>query len=1090
MRRSRDNRSMLRGVAALCIGLAPVAAAVVCNRPGVASASAAGSTRTKMILAVQDNARRARHAQLRQRLSTSSHQNFQTALSELSQLDEHGIAEMWNTALQNEDADLRKQAWSSYEPLRNSIARKEWVPQIARFAATADTLQRIAADAGIEVQVWSASASTSASTSGSKFTSSASASAASVFTSTNDTVAAVAPYHVERLQRAGLESTVLFDTIAAWQRARTSGDSLASQIAPSYQSDGSRSQVRIAVIDLSRKRPAEPGYSDWLGDGENILMRNDSLIAYLDVFPGDGSPESINRHVEERYTRRGYELYGFFTPEEFADQVGRFFPGKQFEAGRHTKQDRSGIELTLADGRFHSYQETLDEFSSLAQSHPDLARVVNLGPTFEGRQVFALKITRDPTTNDVTKPDVLITGCHHAREWISVEPPVYFAKQLINGYATDDSVKQLVDHLQIWVVPIVNPDGLNYSQGSPNDQLDGLRMWRKNRRPVSGECGSSVGVDLNRNYGFQWRLPEDNPCPSLRDDFGGSDQPDHELYRGLEPNSELEIKALNSLTGDPNRRFRARLDYHNFSELILYPWGHKIGLSDDDGVLSELAKRMSDLVFSTNRRLYTAQRSVQLYPATGISTDYAYGVNGIPAAFTIEVRPTCCDFNVPENEIAPINEENWAATRMILNWAAGPPILSSVKAYQSAPDGNLTKLVYSARWADVDGRRQPILEARFPRLEPGPMRVELRFSKPMDTTVHPVATAGHEAPFSTLKFQPVEAGWRKTVYQGDTWVGEAVIPAEPGGSSEWRILVDARDRTPLSLDGIPETIANYATGTNGWLQYEDSGGAGFTGGADITHVLPPTLRGGELLVLVGSPKGGERLAGGDLYTVTWTTPRDGGALPAQQEIWLSTDGGFFFSPLVTGLPGTVDKHSLFLPLASTSRALFRVFARGGTLGFTIFGDSEGHFTIGSNVGSAIEYGLVSSELVDQGWSEPDGSATGPLRLVVNVRVTNRGSVPIVNPFLRVAELTKNNVLLSRDLGSSPGFAARQSINAGGDDSLSPGETVTVQVVLGLRKVKKFNLSVDAYGVAPSGSISSGQPVSIWFGKARTIPPVN
>jgi hypothetical protein len=240
-----------------------------------------------------------------------------------------------------------------------------------------------------------------------------------------------------------------------------------------------------------------------------------------------------------------------------------------------------------------------------------------------------------------------------------------------------------------------------------------------------------------------------------------------------------------------------------------------------------------------------------------------------------------------------------------------------------------------------------------------------------------------------------------------------------------------------------------------------------------------------LLVLVASPKGGERLAGGDPYTVTWTTPRDGGFLPAQQEVWLSTDGGFFFSPLVTGLPGNVDRHTLFLPPASTSRALFRVFARGG---FTIFGDSEGHFTIGRNVGSAIEYAFVSSERIDQSWSEPDGSASGPLRLVVNVRVTNRGAVPITNPFLRVAELTKNNVLLSRDLGSSPAFAARQSINAGGDDTLSPGETVTAQVVLGLRKPKKFNLSVDAYGVASDGSINPGQPVSIWFGKARTIPP--
>lgn len=1068
-------RCILRFAIGLAVALSPLATSALCNKPAWPPAASADEklfAAARGLLPQESEDRRARHAELKQRLSSSSPFEFHDAISTLAQIDEHGVIELWDVALANGEPDLRKMAWSSYEPLRASLARKEWVPQVARFAAPADLLRTIAEDAGFDIQVWSISDH---------------ASAPSDSVSANDTVAAIAPYHLERLRRVGLESTVLFDTIADWQRATAAGDAVAALIRPAYQSgEESALQVRIAVIDLAQSSNPSPGYSDWLGDGESILMRSDSLIAYLDVFQGDDSPDSVENHIEERYRKRGYQLAGFFTPEQFADEVTRFFPGRQFEAGRRGRQSRSDIALALAEGRFHSYQETLDEFTDLSRSHPDLARVVNLGPTYEGRQVFALKVTRDPEANDSTKPDVLITGCHHAREWISVEPPVHFAKQLINGYATDDAVKHLVDRLQIWIVPIVNPDGLNYSQGSPNDQLDGLRLWRKNRRPISGPCSGGVGVDLNRNYGFQWRLSDDKPCPSYHDDFGASDLAGNELYRGPEPDSELEVKALNALTGDPNRSFRARLDYHNYSELILYPWGHQLGLSGDDGVLSDLGMRMSDLVFAVNRRQYRSQRSVQLYPATGISTDYAYGVDGIPAPFTIEVRPACCDFNIPENEIGPINQENWAAAQMILNWATGPPILASVKAYQPAPDGDLSKLVYSVRWAESQGGRRSVLEARFPRLEPGPLRVELRFSKPMDTAVHPVASAGHVPPFDALRFEPVEGGWRKTIYQGDTWVGETVVPAEPDGSFEWRLSVAARDRAPSSLDAFPETVAAYVTGNNGWLHYEDSGGAGFTGGADLKHVLPPTIREGELLVLVGAPKGGERLAGGDLCTVAWTTPRDGGFVPAQQEIWWSTDGGFFFSPLVT-VPGTAAKHSFFLPRASTSQALFRVFARGS---FTIFGDTPGFFTIGDNVGSAIEYAFLSSELLDQTWAEPDGSASGPLRLVVNVRMTNRGSVPIVNPFLRVAELTKNNVLLSRDVGSSPGFAARQSIGAGGDDTLSPGESVTVQVLLGLRKKKKFNLSVDTYGVASGGSISSGQPVSIWFGKARTIPPVD
>lgn len=1056
---------------ALGVVLTFLATSVVCNNAGwprPASANGAFAAIGPFLLSKKEKSRLARQADLEQQLSSSSEADFHNAITTLADLDEPGVIALWATALRNGNPDLRKGAWSTYEPLRALLTRKEWVPQIARFGVPVNLLRTVAERAGIDIQIWTTSYSPSAG-------------------SGSDTVAAIAPYNLERLRRAGLEPTVLFDTIADWQRARAAGDTIAARINPAYQPEAdSGSQVRIAVIDLAQVGAPSPGYSDWLGDGENILMRSDSFIAYLDVFSIDKSQDSIEKHIDERYVKRGYQLVAFLSPEEFADQVTQFFPGRQFEAGR-PKQSRSGIGLALAEAKFHNYQETLDEFTDLARSNPDLARIVNLGPTYEGRQVFALKITRDPATNDSTKPEVLITGCHHAREWISVEPPVYFARQLINGYATDDAIKHLVDHLQVWIVPIVNPDGLNYSQASPNDQLDGLRLWRKNRRPISGQCTSGVGVDLNRNYGFQWRPSEDKPCPSYHDDFGASDLPGDELYRGPEPDSELEIKALNALTGDPNHRFRARLDYHNYSELILYPWGYQLGISDDDGVLSELGQRMSDLVFAVNRQHYRSQRSVQLYPATGISTDYAYGVDGIPASFTIEVRPTCCDFNIPENEIGPINTENWAAAQMAMNWATGPPILASVKAYQPSPDGNFTKLVYSVRWVESEGERRAVFEARFPRLEPGPLRVELRFSKPMDTSVNPVASAGHDAPFDTLRFEPVQGGWGKTIYQGDTWVGETKVPAEPDGGFEWRLSVAAHDKASLSLDAVPETVATYATGNNGWLRHEDSGGAGFTGGTDLNHLLPPTIRSGELLVLVGAPKGGERLAGGDLCTVAWTTPRDGGFVPAQQEIWWSTDGGFFFSPLVTGLPGTADKHTFFVPRASTTRAIFRVFARGD---FTIFGDSPGFFTVGENVGSAVEYAFVSSELLGQAWAEPDGSASGPLRLVLNVRVTNRGSLPIVNPFLRVAELTKNNVLLSRDIGSSPAFAARQSIAAGEDDTLSPGESVTVQVVLGLRKRKKFNLSVDAYGVASGGSISSGQPVSIWFGKARTIPPAD
>jgi hypothetical protein len=1027
---------------------------------GALSASSFGSSEKR-----QQNERLARHAQIRAQLKSTDPNDFRAALSALASLEEPGALSLWESALENESLELRKQAWDRYRAVRDDLSRKELAPQIARIASSVDEVRRLADSSGLEVYVWRSNG--------------------------DETVVAAPAYSLEHLSRSGLSISPLYETIAEWQQARLNSDPQARMIAPDYQSDvESKTQIRIAVIDSGKASAPEPGYSAWLGDSENVLMRSDSFIAYLDVFTSDGSPDSIRSHVEERYTRRGHNLAGFFTAEEFAEVIGRFFPGKTFKPGPQPSSTSDQIAPALAEGRFHSYQEALAEFTALADSNPALAKLVNLGTTFEGRQIFALKISRDAAVNDSTKPDVLITGCHHAREWISVEPPIYFAKQLVEGYSRDDKVRYMVDRLQIWIVPIVNPDGLTFSQSSANDQLNAIRLWRKNRRPISiSGCASGTGVDLNRNYDYQWRADIDQPCPAYHDDYGASDFAEDELYRGPGPNSELEVKALNALTGDPARNFRARLDYHNFGQLVLYPWGYQEALAPDDGQLSQLANRMSDLIFANGGQRYAAQRSIRLYPSTGLATDYAYAVNRIPASLTIELRPVCCEFNVPENEIGPINEENWVPAGMILMWSAGTPFLQSVNAFQTGPDGATTKLVYSARWTESEGARRMIVDTRFPRVEAGLIRLRLQFSKPMDAALTPAASLGRNAPFDELRLAGVSGGWQKTVYENDTWVGEAAIPAD-SMDGEWRLRVSASDISSLSLDARPETIASYATGTNGWLNYEDASDLGVLERADLGHLLPATLRAGEFIVLVGSPKGGDRLAGGDFHQVAWTAPRDLGFIPVQQEVWLSTDGGHFFAPIATGIPGTDTSRSIAFPASPTTRAIVRVFARGGSLGYTVFGDSEGHFSIGANVGSAAEISLASSELIEQSWTDssvtgPDGPLAGPLRLGINLTVRNRGAVPIANPLLRVAEITRNYVLLSRDSSSQPRSGARQPVNAGSDDLLSPGEQGSIRLMVGLLKRKKFNLSASLFGVPLGATVNASDPVLVWRGKPRT-----
>jgi hypothetical protein len=107
-----------------------------------------------------------------------------------------------------------------------------------------------------------------------------------------------------------------------------------------------------------------------------------------------------------------------------------------------------------------------------------------------------------------------------------------------------------------------------------------------------------------------------------------------------------------------------------------------------------------------------------------------------------------------------------------------------------------------------------------------------------------------------------------------------------------------------------------------------------------------------------------------------------------------------------------------------------------------------------------------------------------MRLTITLNVTNTGQVGVANPFLRVAGVTRGNVLLTRDTGSSPTAGARQSIDVGVDNILSPGETIQARLIVGLTGKKKFDLMMELYGVPVTGSITPGSAVRVWKGKPR------
>jgi carboxypeptidase T len=286
---------------------------------------------------------------------------------------------------------------------------------------------------------------------------------------------------------------------------------------------------------------------------------------------------------------------------------------------------------------YHTVGTLEEDLRRLADQHPEIAELQQIGRSVEGRPLWALRIgERRGSTRKVA-----FLGCHHAREWISVEVPYLLAEHLLEN-SSSDPVRGWLQQGEIWVAPMVNPDGHEHTRTTN-------RLWRKNRRR---NPGGSIGVDPNRNYGYMW---------GVLDISTSSHVPSDETYVGPRAFSEPEVRAVRNLVA--RELFDGVLSYHSYSQLVLFPWGYTSDPIEDEADLAEMATLAGDmegLIRSVHGETYTAQQASQLYPTAGDTTDWTYGEFGVPS-FTIELRPaTALDggFLLPAAQIQPCWEEN------------------------------------------------------------------------------------------------------------------------------------------------------------------------------------------------------------------------------------------------------------------------------------------------------------------------------------------------------------------------------------------------------------------------------------------------
>jgi carboxypeptidase T len=308
-------------------------------------------------------------------------------------------------------------------------------------------------------------------------------------------------------------------------------------------------------------------------------------------------PELSTLEEQEREQQREQVRSAGYTVEILSDlsQMSRERMSEVSKANRFVETRRSSELLRSAEtGGYMNTDEVETALLNLSKDNPTLITLIELpNRTWKGRICRAVRVHagndgRSANNNNSSdRIGVLITGSMHAREWGGSDICVNFLVNLIDAYLNNTTLiygettfpprqlKNMLERIDLFVFPNVNPDGKIYSQTNDDPNLppdeEGI-WWRKNQNPATVPNGDNsryhrIGVDINRNFDFLWS----SGIGTVNPDGTNSS----ETYRGIAAFSEPETKNVKYMF-DTYSNIKYYVDVHSFGEMILYSWG------DDD----------------------------------------------------------------------------------------------------------------------------------------------------------------------------------------------------------------------------------------------------------------------------------------------------------------------------------------------------------------------------------------------------------------------------------------------------------------------------------------------------------------------------
>lgn len=306
---------------------------------------------------------------------------------------------------------------------------------------------------------------------------------------------------------------------------------------------------------------------------------------------------------------------------------------------------------------YYTYDELLEQLDLMRSMYPNLItmrdslpEVNGVSTSHEGRPIWMVKVSNNADV-DEEEPEMIYTALHHAREPGSLTQTIFYLWYLLENYGTEENVTAILNNTELYFVPCLNPDGYVYNE---TIQPNGGGMWRKNRR---NNGDGTFGVDLNRNYAYQWGF----------DNQGSSPQTNSNTYRGPSPASEPEIQLITNFVD--NHDFKFALNYHTYGGLLIYPWGYSDSFTPDSLEFSAFSKHM----VSKNGYTFGTGTETVGYTVNGDSDDWYYGDTTEREAIYSMTPEAGNSFWPSQGEIIPFCNENlypnlWIAS-YLLNYA-------------------------------------------------------------------------------------------------------------------------------------------------------------------------------------------------------------------------------------------------------------------------------------------------------------------------------------------------------------------------------------------------------------------------------------